>query len=271
MFTEDQIQRVKQTYQNSKGNILENIRDSPFYIEIEDAEIYNQTDNTLFGNPQSIRTIHLVSHLMDGGAGRFVKSIYMLEQDKPIQPHIVASGVVDKADISTTQDRTLEPRTDNSDTASINDKQTTVTLGDLCKTRDATDDVRFIPKSDMSGDEEDYSDNIDDGNAIPVINASAEGGSSPSREISEENGKGANLSGNDTGHSTKKKHNDESVNVDHDCSDVNVDGTSTSNSGAFAATQQSQVYDEEDEIEREEDMTYKRQRYARRNTTGNGR
>ena len=83
MFTEDQIQRVKQTYQNSKGNILENIRDSPFYIEIEDAEIYNQTDNTLFGNPQSIRTIHLVSHLMDGGAGKFVKSIYMLEQDKP--------------------------------------------------------------------------------------------------------------------------------------------------------------------------------------------
>ena len=39
MWTEDQIQRVKQTYQNSKGNILENIRDSPFYIEIEDAEI----------------------------------------------------------------------------------------------------------------------------------------------------------------------------------------------------------------------------------------
>ena len=99
MWTEDQIQRVKQTYQNSKGNILENIRDSPFYIEIEDAEIYNQTDNTLFGNPQSIQMIHLVSHLMGGGAGKFVKSIYMLEQDKPIQPHIDASGVVDKADI----------------------------------------------------------------------------------------------------------------------------------------------------------------------------
>ena len=256
MFTEDQIQRVKQTYQNSKGNILENIRDSPFYIEIEDAEIYNQTDNTLFGNPQSIRTIHLVSHLMDGGAGRFVKSIYMLEQDKPIQSHIVASGVVDKADISTTQVRALEPHTDNSDTASINDKQTTATLGDLSKTSDATDDVRSIPKSGLSSDEEDYSDNVDDGNAIPVINASAEGEPSPSREISEQNGKEANLSGNDTGHSTKKKDNDESVNVDHNCSDVNVDGTSTSNSGAFAATQQSQVYDEEDEIEREEDMTY---------------
>ena len=71
--------------------------------------------------------IHLVSHLMDGGAGRLVKSMYMLQQDKPIQSHIVASGVVDKADISTTQDRTLEPHTDNSDTTSINDKQTTVT------------------------------------------------------------------------------------------------------------------------------------------------
>ena len=69
------------------------------------------------------------------------ESIYMLEQDKPIQPHIGASGVVDKADISTTQVRALEPHTDNSDPASINDKQTTVTLGNLSKTNDAMDDV----------------------------------------------------------------------------------------------------------------------------------
>ena len=161
---------------------------------------------------------------------------------------------MDKADISTTQVRALEPHTDNSDPNSINDKQTTATLGDLSKTSDVIDDVRSSPKSGLSSDEEDYSDNVDDGNAIPVINASAEGEPSPSREISEQNGKEANLSVNDTEYSTKKQDNGESINVEHNGSDVSIDGTGTSNSGAFAATQQSQVYDEEDEIEREEDM-----------------
>ena len=76
---------------------------------------------------------------------------------------IDASGVVDKADISTTQVRALiEPHTDNSDPTKFIDNLIHCHPWRFQQNKRYIDDVRSSPKIGLSSDEEDYSDNVDD-------------------------------------------------------------------------------------------------------------
>ena len=88
MWTEPQIKYIEATYNNAAPHILINVYDSPFYIQIDSAVIYNEMGNTLFGNPQPLRHIQLIKTLLDTGMYYYIRNIYLLQQADSTSYHI---------------------------------------------------------------------------------------------------------------------------------------------------------------------------------------
>jgi hypothetical protein len=275
MWTDAQIQCIEESNINSseKYQIRACIHESPFYIEIDNASIYNDMGNTLFGYPQVIRNIKLLQTLFEKGAYGYIKNMYLLRQielDIQIIQNNNNSNNTDNTiavanqqhnrdiiDVNNSSNNNKNQNTnhielntqsshDNNTINNTNSSNNIIHSTNSSVNSHPNDDDNNGCRGDIDNDQvEDYSDIIDDGDIVPEINAMSSMENSIATDDEEVS------IGSDNGFSHKKSYfivsNSKSMKKKDVNNDNNMIGTNPVKKRVlFAATQQSQIYDTEE-------------------------
>ena len=245
------------------------VYDSPFYIQIDSAVIYNEMGNTLFGNPQPLRHIQLITTLLDTGMYYYIRNIYLLQQADSTSYHIEIidddnndnnknggttsnnnnnlNNVIDYNDIDTQSSGNNINTTVNSSSISNSSNDDPIIVNNNNNNNNSSNSQQFEDE-DEEEDDGDFSDVIDDGNAIPEINATTPLENTMTDEEQDQISDNENSYRILSSNSKRKK----STGRNRQTNLIERGENPVRKRVMFAATQQSQIFEDDDEEDEEE-------------------